>query len=100
MSFITLFNLCFVLFFVGLLGIIFNTKNLILILFSIELLLLCVNFCFVIVSCYLDDIVGQMFSLFILTLAASESAIGLAILISFFRLRGTLNPKIIYFLRG
>lgn len=75
----------------GLLGIVINRKSLILILISIELMLLSINLNFIFFSVYLDDILGELFALLILTVAAAESAIGLAIIIIFFRLRGTIT---------
>jgi len=79
------------LFFLGLLGLIFNLKNILIILMSIELVLLAVNLNFVIFSVYLDDIFGQIFSLFILTVAAAESAIGLALLVTFYRVKSSIT---------
>ena len=76
----------FFLFFLGLLGIILNRQNIIIILMSIELLLLSVNLNFLFFSFYIDDIMGQVFSLIILTVAAAESAIGLAIIILFYQI--------------
>jgi NADH-quinone oxidoreductase subunit K len=72
------------------LGIVINRKSLILILISIELILISINLNFIFFSFYLDDILGELFALLILTVAAAESAIGLAIIIIFFRLRGTI----------
>jgi NADH-quinone oxidoreductase subunit K len=69
-----------IVFFIGLLGIVLNRKNILIIIMSIELLLLAVNLNFAAFSIYLDDIVGQIFVLFILTIAATESAIGLAVI--------------------
>ena len=79
------------LFCIGVMGILMNRSNLILILFSIELLLLSINLNFLIFSVYLDDLIGELFSLLVLTIAASESAIGLAIIIVFFRARGSIK---------
>lgn len=79
------------LFTIGLFGIMMNRENLILILFSIEILLVAVNLNFLFFSIYLDDLLGEIFSLLILTVAASESAIGLAIIIIFFRTRGSIK---------
>lgn len=79
------------LFCIGLFGIILNRQSLIIILMSIELMLLAVNLNFVMFSLYLDDVIGEIFSLLILTVAAAESAIGLAIIIVFFRNRGTIS---------
>jgi NADH-quinone oxidoreductase subunit K len=78
-------------FFIGLLGIIVNRKNLLTIIMSIELLLLAVNLNFAAFSVYLDDVVGQIFVLFVLTIAATESAIGLAIITVFYRLKNSIE---------
>lgn len=69
-------------------------------LMSIELMLLAVNFNFIIFSVFLDDIVGQIFALFILTVAAAESAIGLAILVVYYRIRGTVSIEYINLLKN
>lgn len=90
MQILNIFFFTFLLFNLGLLGIIINRQNLILILISIELMLLSINLNFIFFSLYLDDILGELFALLILTVAAAESAIGLAIIISFFRARGTV----------
>ena len=79
------------LFCLGLFGIIFNRQNIIIILMSIELLLLSINLNFVYFSVFIDDIIGQVFSLIILTVAAAESAIGLAIIISIFKNSGDIS---------
>ncbi len=81
----------FFLFCLGLFGIILNRQNIIIILMSIELLLLSINLNFIYFSVFIDDIVGQVFSLLILTVAASESAIGLAIMIIFFKVYGSIS---------
>ena len=78
------------LFVIGIFGIFLNRKNVIVILMSIELMLLAVNINFVAFSSAAGDLVGQVFSLLILTVAAAEAAIGLAILVVFFRNRGTI----------
>ena len=78
------------LFTVGLLGIVLQRRNVLIVLMCVELILLSVNLNFIVFSVYLDDFYGQIFSLFVLT-AASESAIGLAILISYFRIRGNIS---------
>jgi NADH-quinone oxidoreductase subunit K len=88
------------LFFIGLFGIILNRQNILIILISIELILLAVNFNFICFSCFLDDILGLVFALFVLTVAASESAIGLAILVSYYRVRGVLSINITNLLHG
>jgi len=73
------------------LGIFLNRKNVIVILMAIELILLAVNLNFVAFSAYLHDLVGQVFAMFVLTVAAGETAIGLAILVIYFRSRGTIS---------
>jgi NADH-quinone oxidoreductase subunit K len=79
-----------ILFTMGVLGIFLNRKNLIVILMAIELILLAVNLNLVAFSAYLPDLVGQVFAMFVLTVAAGEAAIGLAILVIYFRGRGTI----------
>ena len=79
-----------ILFVLGVLGIFINRKNIIIILMAIELMLLAVNINFVAFSAYLGDLVGQVFSMFVLTVAAGEAAIGLAILVIYYRSRGTI----------
>ena len=79
-----------ILFVMGVLGIFINRKNIIVILMSVELILLAVNLNLVAFSAYLGDLVGQIFSMFVLTVAAGEAAIGLAILVIYFRSRGTI----------
>lgn len=79
------------LFVVGVVGVLLNRKNVLVVLMSVELILLAVNLNFIAFSRYLDDIHGQVFVFFILTVAAAESAIGLAILIVAFRKRRTIN---------
>jgi len=78
------------LFSIGSLGLILNRKNILIIIISIELMLLSVNLNFIIFSIYLDDILGQLFVIFILTIAATESAIGLAILSSYYKVKNTI----------
>lgn len=89
-----------ILFAIGLVGIFLNRKNIIIILMSIELMLLAVNMNFVAFSHYLQDISGQIFVLFILTVAAAESAIGLAILVVLFRNMHTINVDDLDKLKG
>ncbi len=86
-----IFILNFILFLLGFIGIIVNRQSLILILISIELILLSINLNFLFFSYYLDDLIGEIFALIVLTVAASEAAIGLAILIILFRLKGSIN---------
>jgi NADH-quinone oxidoreductase subunit K len=79
-----------ILFTLGIFGIFVNRKNVIIILMSIELMLLAINLNFVAFSAYLGDLAGQVFAMFVLTVAAAEAAIGLAILVIYFRRRGTI----------
>jgi NADH-quinone oxidoreductase subunit K len=88
------------LFTIGVFGIFLNRKNVIIILMSIELMLLAVNINFVTFSSYLDDLAGQVFTMFILTVAAAEAAIGLAILVVFFRTKGTIAVEDISTMKG
>ena len=83
------------LFVIGIFGLFLNRKNVIILLMSIELMLLAVNINLVAFSSFLGDLVGQVFTLFVLTVAAAEAAIGLAILVSFFRNRGTIKKLLI-----
>ena len=89
-----------ILFGTGVFGVFLNRKNVIVILMSIELLLLAVNINMVAFSVELGDMVGQVFTLFILTVAAAEAAIGLAILVVFFRNRGTIAVDDINAMKG
>jgi NADH-quinone oxidoreductase subunit K len=88
------------LFTIGVFGIFINRKNVIIILMSIELILLAVNINFVAFSSFLGDLVGQVFALFVLTVAAAEAAIGLAILVVYFRNRGTIAVEDINLMKG
>src|SRR3954447_13011416 len=89
-----------VLFTLGVFGIFVNRKNVIVILMSIELILLAVNINMVAFSTHLNDIVGQVFALLILTVAAAEAAIGLAILVVFFRNRGSIAVEDVNMMKG
>lgn len=89
-----------ILFTLGVFGIFLNRRNVIVILMSIELMLLSVNINFVAFSAYLGDLAGQAFAMFILTVAAAEAAIGLAILVVFFRNRGTISVDDLSQMRG
>ena len=89
-----------ILFVLGVLGIFLNRKNVIVILMSVELILLSVNLNFVAFSAHLNDLVGQVFSLFVLTVAAAEAAIGLAILVVFYRNRGSIAVQDINTMKG
>ena len=89
-----------ILFVTGIFGIFVNRKNVIVILMSIELMLLAVNMNFIAFSAHLGDLAGQVFTMFILTVAAAEAAIGLAILVIYFRNRGTIEVEDISTLKG
>ena len=89
-----------ILFTLGIFGIFLNRKNVIIILMSIELMLLAVNINLVAFSTHLSDLVGQVFAMFVLTVAAAEAAIGLAILVVYFRNRGTIAVEDINMMRG
>ena len=85
---------------IGIFGIFVNRKNVIVILMSIELMLLAVNIKFVAFSAFHGDLVGQVFTLFVLTVAAAEAAIGLAILVCFFRTRGSIDVEDVNVMKG
>lgn len=89
-----------IMFTLGVFGIFLNRKNVIIIMMSIELILLAVNLNLVAFSAHLGDMVGQVFTLFVLTVAASEAAIGLAILVVYFRNRGTIAVEDIRIMKG
>jgi NADH-quinone oxidoreductase subunit K len=89
-----------VIFLIGIAGIFLNRKNVIIILMSIELILLAVNINLVAFSIYSNDIVGQVFTFFILTVAAAETAIGLAIIVSYYRSKGSILVEEINELKG
>jgi NADH-quinone oxidoreductase subunit K len=89
-----------ILFTLGIFGIFINRKNVIIILMSVELMLLAVNVNLVAFSSYLHDLVGQVFALLVLTVAAAETAIGLAILVVFFRNRGSIAVEDINLMKG
>jgi len=89
-----------IVFTIGVLGIFLNRKNVIIILMSIELILLSVNINFVAFSAYLGNLTGQVFALFVLTVAAAEAAIGLAILVVYFRNRGSIAVETVNLMKG
>jgi NADH-ubiquinone oxidoreductase chain 4L len=84
-------NFSIILFIIGILGFVLNRKNIILMLISIEIMLLSVTFLILISSLSFDDILGQTFAVYILTIAGAESAIGLGILVAYYRLRGSIS---------
>jgi len=92
--------LSIILFVIGSMGMFLFRKHIINILISLELILLSINFNFIVFSCYLDDLLGQLYALFILTLAAAESSIGLAIIVIYYRLRGGISIDLISLLKG
>ncbi|MBV8651859.1 MAG: NADH-quinone oxidoreductase subunit NuoK [Alphaproteobacteria bacterium] len=89
-----------VLFTIGIFGIFLNRKNVIIILMSVELILLAVNINFVAFSAFQHDLVGQVFTMFVLTVAAAEAAVGLAIIVVYFRNRGTIAVEDINLMKG
>jgi NADH-quinone oxidoreductase subunit K len=88
------------LFVLGVLGIVVNRKNIIVMLMSVELMLLSINFLLIIASTMLDNLQGQIFALYILVVAAAESAVGLSILVAYYRVKGSIAVKYINLLRG
>ena len=93
-------TLAAIIFTIGIIGIFLNRKNVIIILMSIELILLAVNINLVSFSIYLQDLVGQIFSMFILTVAAAEAAVGLAIIVIYYKNKGSINVEQISSLKG
>ena len=93
-------TLAAVLFVIGIVGIFLNRKNVIIILMSIELILLAVNINLVSFSIYLQNLVGQVFTMFILTVAAAEAAVGLAIIVIYYKNKGSINVEQISSLKG
>jgi NADH-quinone oxidoreductase subunit K len=89
-----------IIFLIGAIGLVFRSTNMLIVLMCIEMILLSTNLNFIVMSIYLDDLTGQIFSLIILTIAAAESAIGLAILILYYRNRKNLNINQINLLKG
>ena len=83
-------SLTLVLFLIGVLGFVFNRKNIILMLISIEIMLLAITFLILVGSLSFDDILGQTYAIYIISIAGAESAIGLGILVAFYRLRGSV----------
>lgn len=100
---ITLFHyltVAAIVFTIGVLGVFINRRNIIVILMSVELMLLAVNINFVAFSAQMHDLLGQVFVMFILTVAAAEAAIGLAILVIYFRNRGSINVESASMMKG
>jgi NADH-quinone oxidoreductase subunit K len=92
--------LSLILFIIGTCGMFLFRKHIINILISFELIILSINYNFIVFSCYLDDLIGQIYTLFILTVAAAESSIGLAIIIIYYRLRGGISIDLLSLLKG
>jgi NADH-quinone oxidoreductase subunit K len=90
----------FYIFFLGVLGVLTNRRHFLVIIICIEMMLLSINMCFLIFSMQLDDIIGQIFSFFILTVAAAESSIGLAIIILYYKNRGNIFSSTRFLLRS
>ena len=93
-------TLAAIIFTIGIIGIFLNRKNIIIILMSIELILLAVNINLVSFSIYLQNLVGQVFAMFILTVAAAEAAVGLAIIVIYYKNKGSINVEHIGSLKG
>nr|YP_009114083.1 NADH dehydrogenase subunit 4L [Hildenbrandia rubra]AHB62146.1 NADH dehydrogenase subunit 4L [Hildenbrandia rubra] len=93
-------SLSFLLFLVGVLGIFLNKKNILLMLMSLEIIFLSISFNWIFSSIYLDDISGQIFALLVLTVAAAESSIGLAILVIYYRIRTTITVELMNLTKG
>ena len=100
MNFIALICVTIFIFFIGLIGIFINRRNILLIIMCIELNLLAINFSFLVTSFYLDDVLGQIYTIFILVVAAAETSIGLSILVVYYRIRGTISIEFLNKLRG
>ena len=93
-------NYAFLLFVIGILGISLNQKSIIIVIMSLEMMFLAVSFNFIFFSIYLDNLIGQLFALAILTVAASESSIGLAILVIYYRIRSTISIELMTLTKG
>jgi NADH-quinone oxidoreductase subunit K len=100
MNFVIIYFVSVLIFLIGLFGIYINRKNVITVIICIELILLSINLNFLTSAFYLDDLLGEIFVMIILTVAASETSIGLAILIIYYRLQGTIAIEYINKLKG
>jgi NADH-quinone oxidoreductase subunit K len=100
MNFITLVFIPITILLVSLIGIFVNRKNVLLIIICVELALLAINFSFLVSSYYLDDSLGQIFAFFVLSVAAAESSIGLAILVAYYRVHGSIAIESVRLLKG
>ena len=88
------------LFFISIIGIFLNQKNILIMLMALEIMFLSISFNFIFLSVYLDDVVGQIFALLILTVAAAESSIGLAILVIYYRIRNVITIELMSLTKG
>lgn len=93
-------SVCLSMFIIGTLGILYNRRDILIVLVCIELLLLSVSLLFIVFSIYLDDMIGQIFAIFILTVAAAEASIGLGILTQYYKITGDISTIDIGMLRG
>nr|YP_010620165.1 NADH dehydrogenase subunit 4L [Gredgaria maugeana]WAX04201.1 NADH dehydrogenase subunit 4L [Gredgaria maugeana] len=98
--FITSFSVFITLFFISFFGMFLNQKNILIMLMSLEMLFLSISFFLIYSSFYLDDITGQIFALLILTVAAAESSIGLAILVIYYRIRHSITIEFMSLMKG
>jgi NADH-quinone oxidoreductase subunit K len=89
-----------ILFLIGIFGMFINKKNILIMLMSLEMIFLAISFSFIYSSIFLDDINGQIFAIMILTVAAAESSIGLAILVIYYRLRNTITVELMNLMKG
>nr|YP_011017583.1 NADH dehydrogenase subunit 4L [Bostrychia moritziana]WQF69383.1 NADH dehydrogenase subunit 4L [Bostrychia moritziana]WQF69406.1 NADH dehydrogenase subunit 4L [Bostrychia moritziana] len=94
------YNLFITLFFISLFGMILNQKNILVMLMSLEMMFLAVSFFLIYTSVYIDDVSGQIFALLILTVAAAESSIGLAILVIYYRVRHSITVEFMNLMKG
>ena len=97
--FVTQLSVNLLIFAIGFSGIMIHRRSILFILISLELILLSLSLNFVLFSVYFDDLYGQLFSLFILTVAAAESAVGLAIIIDYYRIRGSISTNLVTTIR-
>lgn len=100
MFFINSFSITIILFLIGFLGMFLNQKNILVLLMSLEMIFLAISFNLIYSSIYLDDINGQIFSLLVLTVAAAESSIGLAILVIYYRIRNLITIELMNLIKG
>ena len=96
----SIYSLPFIIFTLSIIGIILNRSNIILILICIEIMLLSISISFILNSILLETIIGQLYSIYIITVAAVESAIGLSIMISFYKIKGSISIRFLNLLKG